>query len=79
MFQGPTDVINAMQTNSGVGIAVTELNTAYSHITAQRVFFGNAMNQLQSQSKLFELRKSGTPPLPTREPMSVLLIVSPSF
>src|SRR5213075_1944939 len=43
MFQGLTDVINALQTNSGVGTAVTELNTAYSHITAQRVFFGNAM------------------------------------
>jgi len=48
-FQALTDVINALQTNSGVGSAVTELNTAYSHITAQRVFFGNAMNQLQSQ------------------------------
>jgi len=40
---------DALQANSRIGSAVTELNVAYSHITAQRVFFDNAMNQLQSQ------------------------------
>ena len=32
-FQALTDVINALQANSGIGGAVTELNIAYSHIT----------------------------------------------
>lgn len=57
MFQAMTDVINALQVNSGVGSAVTELNSAYSHITAQRVFFGNGMNQLHSQQNYLSSEK----------------------
>jgi flagellar hook-associated protein 3 FlgL len=56
-FQALTDVINALQANSGIGDAVTELNSAYSHITEQRVFFGNAMNQLQSQQNYLNSEK----------------------
>lgn len=43
--------------NSGIGGAVTELNSAYNHITEQRVFFGNAMNQLQSQQNYLNSEK----------------------
>jgi len=56
-FQALTDVINALQANSGIGGAVTELNSAYNHITQQRVFFGNAMNQLQSQQNYLNSEK----------------------
>jgi flagellar hook-associated protein 3 FlgL len=56
-FQALTDVINALQANSGIGSAVTELNSAYNHITEQRVFFGNAMNQLQSQQNYLNSEK----------------------
>jgi flagellin-like hook-associated protein FlgL len=50
-------VVNALQANSGIGSSVTELNSAYNHITEQRVFFGNAMNQLQSQQNYLNSEK----------------------
>jgi flagellin-like hook-associated protein FlgL len=42
-------LITALQTNTDAGTAVTNLRTAYDTVTAQRVFYGNGSNQLQSQ------------------------------
>jgi flagellar hook-associated protein 3 FlgL len=57
VFQSITDLIGALQTNSGISAAVTEVNTAYNHIAQQRVFYGNAMNQLQSQQNYLKSEK----------------------
>jgi len=50
VFQSIQDLINALNTNTGISGAVTELGTAYSYVTAQRVFYGNGMNQATNQS-----------------------------
>jgi len=49
VFQAVHDLITALNTNSGIGEAVTEVSNSYSYLSAQRVFYGNAMNQLQTQ------------------------------
>ena len=49
MFQSIQDLITSLQSGSGIGTAVTEVNNAYSYINAQRVFYGNAENQLTAQ------------------------------
>jgi flagellar hook-associated protein 3 FlgL len=49
VFQSLQDLITALQTNTDAGTAVTNLRTAYDTVTAQRVFYGNGSNQLQSQ------------------------------
>jgi len=49
MFLAINDLITSLNSNAGIGAAVTELGTAYSYVTGQRVFYGNALNQTQSQ------------------------------
>lgn len=49
MFQAVHDLTSALQTNTGIDTAVSGVRAAFDHVTAQRVFYGNAMNQLQSQ------------------------------
>jgi len=49
VFQAIQDLINGLNTNSGIPNAVTEVTNAYNYVTEQRVFYGNAMNQAQSQ------------------------------
>jgi flagellar hook-associated protein 3 FlgL len=49
MFQAVQNLIGALQANSGADTAVTDVRAAFDHVTAQRVFYGNAMNQLNSQ------------------------------
>jgi flagellar hook-associated protein 3 FlgL len=49
MFQAVNDLITALQSNTAIGTAVTELGTAFRYVTGQRVFYGNALNQTQSQ------------------------------
>jgi len=49
VFQSLSDLIIALQTNSGIGNAVTEVNAAYNQVDAQSVFYGNALNQTQAQ------------------------------
>ncbi len=50
MFQGMTDLIQAMQTNTGFDAAISSVRDSLDHLSGQRVFYGNAMNQGQSQS-----------------------------
>lgn len=49
VFQAMSDLITALQNNSGISGAVSELSSAFNYVTSQRVFYGNAINQLQGQ------------------------------
>ncbi|PYX39172.1 MAG: flagellar hook-associated protein 3 [Acidobacteria bacterium] len=49
VFQAIHTMIVALQTNTGTDTAAGGLRTAFDHVTAQRVFYGNALNQLSSQ------------------------------
>jgi len=57
VFQGIHDLIGALNANSGVPDAVTEVTNAYNYVTAQRVFYGNAMNQVQTQQTFLGIEK----------------------
>jgi flagellar hook-associated protein 3 FlgL len=57
VFQSISDLINALQTNNNIGSAVSEVSDAYNHITGQRVFYGNALNQLQAQQNYLNSEK----------------------
>lgn len=49
MFQSIQDLITTLQSGTGIGTAVTEVGNASSYIDAQAGFYGNALNQLNSQ------------------------------
>ncbi len=49
VFQSIYDLITALNTNSGIGNAVNEVSSAYSYVNAQSTFYGNALNQAQTQ------------------------------
>jgi flagellar hook-associated protein 3 FlgL len=49
MFQAIHNLIVSLQTDTGMDAAVAGVRTAFDHVTSQRVFYGNALNQLQSQ------------------------------
>jgi len=49
VFQAVQDLITSLQTNTNISSAVNEVSTAYQHLNAQRVFYGNTINQLNSQ------------------------------
>lgn len=57
VFQSISDLINALQTNNNIGSAVSEVSDAYNQITSQRVFYGNALNQLQAQQTYLNSEK----------------------
>jgi flagellar hook-associated protein 3 FlgL len=57
VFQSISDLINALQTNNSIGSAVSEVSDAYNHITGQRVFYGNALDQLQAQQNYWNSEK----------------------
>jgi len=49
MFQSIQDLITSLQSGSNISAAVNEVSSAYEHINTQRVFYGNGLNQLNSQ------------------------------
>jgi len=49
VFQAIQDLITNLQSGTNIDAAVNSVSTAYEHINAQRVFYGNGMNQLNSQ------------------------------
>jgi flagellar hook-associated protein 3 FlgL len=49
VFQSIQDLINGLQSGTGIDTAVTELGKASNSIDSQRVFYGNALNQLSAQ------------------------------
>jgi flagellin-like hook-associated protein FlgL len=50
MFQGMSDLIQALQSNTGYDTAIASVRNAFDSISAQRVFYGNVMNQADSQT-----------------------------
>jgi flagellar hook-associated protein 3 FlgL len=58
VFQSIQDLITALQTNSDISSAVNEVSCASSYVTDQRVFYGNAMNQIGSQSNYLDSEKT---------------------
>jgi flagellar hook-associated protein 3 FlgL len=49
VFQAIQDLITNLQSGSNIDVAVDEVSNSYRHINAQRVFYGNAINQLNIQ------------------------------
>jgi flagellar hook-associated protein 3 FlgL len=57
VFLAINNLIQALQSNTGIADAVTSLGAANSYLSAQRVFYGNAANQAQSQSTYLNAAK----------------------
>jgi flagellar hook-associated protein 3 FlgL len=57
VFLAVNNLIQALQSNTAIGAAVTSLGAANSYLSAQRVFYGNASNQAQSQSTYLNAAK----------------------
>ena len=49
VFQAIQDLIASLQSGSNYDAAISEVSSAYQHVNAQRVFYGNVVNQLNSQ------------------------------
>lgn len=49
MFQSIQDLITSLQNGTAIGTAVTEVSNASNTIDEQSVFYGNALNQLNTQ------------------------------
>jgi flagellar hook-associated protein 3 FlgL len=49
VFQAIQDLITNLQSGTNIDTAVNEVTNAYQYINAQRVFYGNTVNQLDSQ------------------------------
>src|SRR5271166_6496332 len=49
MFQSIQDLLTGLQTGTGIAAAVGEVTSAANYLDAQRVFYGNASNQLTAQ------------------------------
>jgi flagellar hook-associated protein 3 FlgL len=49
-FLAINNLIQALQSNTGIAAAVTSLSGANNYLLGQRVFYGNAMNQAQAQT-----------------------------
>lgn len=50
VFLAMNGLMQALQTNTGIDAAVGTLRDAFDYVSGQRVFYGNSMNQAQSQS-----------------------------
>lgn len=59
VFQAINDLITSLQNNNGIDTAVTELGTALNYVSGQQVFYGNALNQTQSQQTYLNTQSLG--------------------
>jgi len=59
MFLAINDLITSLKNNTGISAAVTEVGNAFSYVTGQRVFYGNALNQTQSQQTYLNTESLG--------------------
>jgi flagellin-like hook-associated protein FlgL len=50
MFLAVNQLIQALQSNSGVGTAVSALTASSNYLSTQSVLYGNAMDQVQSET-----------------------------
>jgi flagellar hook-associated protein 3 FlgL len=57
VFQAINDLITAVGANSGVDTAVTEVGSAANYLSVQAVFYGNALDQTQSQTTYLDAAK----------------------
>ncbi len=57
VFLAINTLIQALQTNTGIDTAVSGVGAASSYLSAQRVFYGNALNQTQSQTTYLNTAK----------------------
>jgi len=57
VFLAINNLIQALQTNTGIDTAVSSVSAAYSYLSGQRVFYGNAMNQAQSETTYLNTAK----------------------
>lgn len=57
VFLAVNNLIQALQTNTGIAAAVGAVGDASSSVSAQRVFYGNAENQVQSQTAYLNTAK----------------------
>lgn len=57
VFHAISDLIAALQSNTNTQSAVDNLRNAFDHVTSQRVFYGNALNQLQAQQTFLNSEK----------------------
>lgn len=49
VFQSVQDLITSLQSGTNISSAVTEVSDAYDYINQQRVFYGNVIDQLNTQ------------------------------
>jgi len=57
VFLAVTNLIQAVQTNTGIGTAVNALSSATSYLSGQAVFYGNATDQTQSETNYLNAAK----------------------
>jgi flagellar hook-associated protein 3 FlgL len=50
VFQAITGLIAAVQSNTGIDTAVNTVRDSFDYISTQRVFYGNTLNQAQTQT-----------------------------
>jgi flagellar hook-associated protein 3 FlgL len=50
MFQAIQDLITSLQSGNNISTAVGEVTSAYNYVSQQGVFYGNAVDQLESQN-----------------------------
>ena len=49
VFQAIQDLVTSLQSGSNIDTAINEVSAAYKNINSQRVFYGNVINQLNTQ------------------------------
>jgi flagellar hook-associated protein 3 FlgL len=66
IFNGPEDtflainnLITSMESDTGIGTAVTEVGDSLTYVSGQQAFFGNALNQTQSQQTYLSAQSVG--------------------
>lgn len=57
VFASLQQLITALQTGTGIGTATTAVENAFQQLSQQRVFYGNALNQLSSASSFLNSEK----------------------
>jgi len=57
MFQAVTDLVTSLQNGTGMDAAVVGVRAAFDFVTGQRVFYGNAVNQIEGQQSYLNTEK----------------------
>jgi flagellin-like hook-associated protein FlgL len=57
MFQAVNDLTTSLQSNIGIDTAVASVRKAFDFVTGRRVFYGNAINQLEAQQTYLKSEK----------------------